>query len=63
MINQKPVCFEPFDIVLFKGKEGTVMSIEEDKALIYCPDFNPAEPYVVCHMSLLVHTWRKIYIN
>lgn len=47
--------FEVANEVLIFGKyEGTIIEIKGDKAIIYCPAFDPAEPWLVTELSNIV---------
>ena len=54
MTNPKPACFKEYDKVVLFGKEGVVLKIEGDFALVHSPDFKPEEPYIVIALDLLM---------
>lgn len=53
------------DVLVFSRYEGTVMQIEGDQVLIYCPDYDNGAPYLVTEAAnvILLQTTRDTLIN
>ena len=63
MIKQKQASIEIYDEVTFQGKNGKVLGINLDKALIHCPDLDALKPYIVCDLKDLVKLEGANHVN
>ena len=49
------------DEVLVLGKyEGTFTSLEGDRAIVYCPEYNEKEPWLITHISNVVLLHKRV---
>lgn len=58
--------FNTDDVVLVFGQyEGVIVEQRENTVLVYCPDFNIDEPYLVTHIDnvILIEQIKSAYIN
>lgn len=49
-------------VLVFSKYEGTVLELRGSKAMVYCPDFDEAEPYLVTEIDNLI-VLQKTLIN
>jgi len=49
-----PTFNEGDEVLVFDKFNGTVIRQTAEEILIYCPDFNPAEPYLITHISNVI---------
>jgi len=51
------------EVLVFGRYEGLVLNIKDEQLLIYCPDFNIDEPYLVTHLSNVIILTHNTIIN